>query len=127
MKCFYNYLEELKPIFSSKNTTCILDNIELEYENTFSIYDIVIAFIQGLYRNSEFEIDKRIKLDFQDNNYKLSFDDETIITLPYNKEIFEDETPLDISFEIPVLPKLIDIKENSSCILSTSLLVVVEV
>ncbi len=122
---FYNYLEELKPIFSNKNTTCILDNIELEYENTFSIYDIVIAFIQGLYRNSEFEIDKRIKLDFQDNNYKLSFDDETIITLPYNKEIFEDETPLDISFEIPVLPKLIDIKENSSCILSTSLLVVI--
>ena len=122
---FYNYLEEVKPIFSNKNTTCILDNIELEYENTFSIYDIVIAFIQGLYRNSEFEIDKRIKLDFQDNNYKLYFDDETIITLTYNKERFEDETPLDISFEIPVLPKLIDIKENSSFLLSTSLLVII--
>ncbi|MFY9079227.1 diguanylate cyclase [Aliarcobacter cryaerophilus] len=122
---FNNYIEEVKPTFSNENTTCILDNIKVEYGKIFSIYDIMIAIIQGLYRNSKFEIDKKIKLYFESNIYKLSINNEPIINFEYKSEIFNNKSPLEISFEIPVLPKLIDIKENSSFLLSTSLLVII--
>jgi diguanylate cyclase (GGDEF)-like protein len=122
---FYNYIEEVRPVFSNKNTTCILDNVKLEYKNIFSIHDIVIAIIQGLYRNKKFELSEKIRFYFEDNNYVLFLDDEAVITFSYQKDIFEEDTPLDIGFELPKLPKLIDIKDNSSCLLSTSLLVVI--
>ena len=122
---FNNYIEEVKPTFSNENTTCILDNIKVEYGKIFSIYDIMIAIIQGLYRNSKFEIDKKIKLYFESNIYKLSINNEPIINFEYKSEIFNNKSPLEISFEIPVLPQLIGIKDTSSFLLSTSLLVVI--
>lgn len=121
---FNSYIEEINPTFTDKNITCILDNIELMYEKQFSIYDMVIAIIQGLYRNKEFELSNKIIFNFNNNKYILSFDNIEVIAYEYNKEVFQ-EKPLNTNFEIPVLPKLSNIKDDSSSLLSTSLLVMI--
>lgn len=121
---FKEYLEEIKPLFNKKNATSILEKEELDYSKSFSIFDMMIALLKGLYLNKDFQVNGEIKFYFDKPNYILSINDSTVISVQFKKDLFKESTPAINHFEIPKLPTISNISEESP-LLSTTLLVII--